>query len=180
MPALCDAIGGACESEPDDEPPLRLHLDIEHDAGDWGAVAPIEAALQRAGAALERHPAIRIAPSRACVALSSAEAVQRLNRQFRGYDKPTNVLSFPAAQSAAGLEGETRLGDVVLAAEVVATEAVEARIPMLHHLQHLVVHGLLHLIGYTHDTDPEAIEMERLEAEILSRIGVADPYGNRA
>ena len=50
MPALCDAIGGACESEPDDEPPLRLHLDIEHDAGDWGAVAPIEAALQRAGA----------------------------------------------------------------------------------------------------------------------------------
>jgi probable rRNA maturation factor len=69
-----------------------------------------------------------------------------------------------------------QLGDVVLAAEVVLAEAAEAGIRPLHHLQHLLAHGLLHLLGYAHETDDEAAEMERLEVEILGRIGVADPY----
>lgn len=178
MPAICDTVGEACESEPDLEPPLRLRLDIVHDAGDWGAFAPIEAILRRASAALERHPATRLTSSRACVALSSADVVRRLNREFRGYDKPTNVLSFPAAQ-AAGTTDARQLGDVVLAAEVVLAEAAEAGIPPVHHLQHLLVHGLLHLLGYVHETDAEATEMERLEVEILGQIGVPDPYRSR-
>ena len=175
MPAICDAPGGACESEPDPEPPLRLHLDIVHDAGDWGAFPQFETALRRAAAALERHPATRLASSHACVALSSADVVRRLNREFRGHDKATNVLSFPAPQLRSTAE-PTRLGDVVLAAEVILAEAAEAGVPPVHHLQHLLVHGLLHLAGHAHDTDAEATEMERLEVEILSRIGVADPY----
>jgi probable rRNA maturation factor len=176
MPAPCDATGGACESESDAEPPLRLHLDIVHDAGDWGAFSQIETALHRASVALERHPATHLTSSRACVALSSADVVRRLNREFRGHDKPTNVLSFPASQPRVNGAEPRQLGDVILAAEVVAAEAAEVRVPPVHHLQHLVVHGLLHLMGYTHETDTEAVEMERLEVEILARIGVADPY----
>lgn len=180
MPAIFDAAGGACESESDAEPPLGLYLEIVHDAGDWSAFAQMDSAMQRAAAALERHPATRLASSRACVALSSADIVRRLNREFRGQDKPTNVLSFPAAQVRAAGE-PTQLGDVVLAAEVVLAEAAEAGIPPVHHLQHLLVHGLLHLLGFAHETDKEAGEMERLEVEILARIGVADPYhGGRA
>ena len=179
MPAIGDAAGGACESEPDIEPPLRLHLDVVHDAGDWSAFPEVDMALQKVAAALDRHPAIRLIPSRACVALSSADVVRRLNREFRGQDKPTNVLSFPATQ--AGTMDSQQLGDVVLAAEVVLAEAGEAGIRPLHHLQHLLAHGLLHLLGYVHETDDEAAEMERLEVEVLGQIGVADPYcRNRA
>lgn len=180
MPAFCDAASGARRSEPDIASPPGLHLDIVHDAGDWGAFSEIDGELKKAAAALERHPATRITSSRACVALSSAEIVRRLNREFRGHDKPTNVLSFPAARMRAG-DAPRQLGDVVVAAEVVVAEAAEAGIPPMHHLQHLLVHGLLHLLGYTHETDPEAVEMERLEAEILGRIGVSNPYrGDRA
>lgn len=178
MPALRDAASGACQSEPDAEPPLGLHLDIVHDAGDWSALAGAEAAVRQAAYALAGHSAVLPAPARACIALSSAEVVHRLNLQFRGYDKPTNVLSFPATQPA-GSE-DRQLGDVVLAAEVVLAEAAEAGIAPAHHLQHLVVHGLLHLLGYEHDTDHDAAEMERLEVEILAGIGVADPYAARA
>lgn len=178
MPAPCEAGGQACDAEPDAEPPLRLQLDIVHDAGDWGTFPHVEAALHQAAAALARHPAIRVASARACIALSSAHAVRRLNREFRGRDKPTNVLSFPATQCHRA-DAPAQLGDVILAAEVVLAEAAEAGIAPVHHLQHLVVHGLLHLIGYAHDGDADAAEMERLEIEVLGRIGVADPYRAR-
>lgn len=179
MPAIGDAAGSAGLSEPDPEPPLRLHLEIVHDAGDWSALAQSDAALMEAAAALQRHPDLQLASSQACVALSSADVVRRLNREFRGHDKPTNVLSFPAAGPRSG-DGPRQLGDIVLAAEVVLAEALEAGIPARHHLQHLLVHGLLHLLGYEHETDAAAAEMERLEVAILGRIGVADPYRARA
>src|SRR4029079_7926612 len=109
--------------------------------------------------------------------LASDALVRRLNRNYRGKDTATNVLSFPF-QRPPGAESEDRtyLGDVVLAAETVLMEADERGIERKHHLQHLVVHGLLHLLGYDHESDRGADEMERLEVDILATIGVGDPY----
>ena len=98
-----------------------------------------------------------------------------LNRDWRGIDKPTNVLSFPVRRRKPdGLPA--LLGDVIVAYETLAREASEENKPFLHHLAHLAVHGFLHLLGYDHETDSEAEAMEGLEREILARLGIADPY----
>jgi probable rRNA maturation factor len=116
------------------------------------------------------------------VVLASDAVVRRLNRTYRGKDRATNVLSFPFQRppGAGPMEDGAYLGDVVLAAETVAGEAAERGIEPGHHLQHLVIHGLLHLLGRDHQTDAEAEAMERLEAEILGMIGIADPYAAEA
>ncbi len=102
--------------------------------------------------------------------------VRSLNATYRGKDKPTNVLSFPFQARARRREAR-HLGDVVLAAETIAREADEQDIPPVHHLQHLVVHGLLHLLGFEHDDGrPRPKTWRRLEIEILATLGVADPY----
>jgi probable rRNA maturation factor len=106
--------------------------------------------------------------------LTDDAKIRALNRSWRGKDTATNVLSFPAP---AGGSAEPRpLGDVVLARETIAREAVEQRIPAQDHLAHLTVHGVLHLLGYDHENDRDAETMERLEREILARLGVPDPY----
>lgn len=113
--------------------------------------------------------------------LSDDARVRRLNRDFRGLDRATNVLSFPnhtAAEVAAPWPADRPmlLGDIVLAYETVVAEAVAERKDSSHHLSHLVVHGMLHLLGYDHRTDAEAEEMERLETRILATLGVPNPY----
>jgi probable rRNA maturation factor len=115
------------------------------------------------------------------IALSDNAAIQALNRDYRGKDRPTNVLSFPGfddpADMAAGPDGPPLLlGDVILAWETVAREAGEQDKPLLHHVRHLVVHGVLHLMGHDHEADAEAEEMEALERGILLGLGVPDPY----
>lgn len=94
-----------------------------------------------------------------------------LNRRFRDQDRPTNVLSFPAPQNP-----ERFLGDIALAYGVCAREAEEQGKPLAHHLQHLVAHGVLHLLGYDHETDAQAEEMEGLERAVLAGLGIPDPY----
>jgi probable rRNA maturation factor len=91
-------------------------------------------------------------------------------------DKPTNVLSFPAPESPVALSSKP-LGDIVIARETIDREAAERGIPLADHLRHLTVHGLLHLLGYDHDTEGDASKMESLETEILARLGIPDPYG---
>jgi probable rRNA maturation factor len=103
--------------------------------------------------------------------LTDDATVRDLNVRFRQQDKPTNVLSFPAPQNP-----ERFLGDVALAYGVCAREAQEQGKPLAHHLQHLVAHGVLHLLGYDHMSDAEADEMEGLERVVLAGLGVPDPY----
>jgi probable rRNA maturation factor len=100
--------------------------------------------------------------------------VRTLNRDWRGLDKPTNVLSFPSGPQPAGMP--RLLGDIALAYETLLREAGEEGKPVLHHLAHLAVHGFLHLMGYDHETDCEAEAMEALERDILSALRIPDPY----
>lgn len=107
---------------------------------------------------------------------TSDEEVHTLNREWRGKDKPTNVLSFPAEVIPALPEEVQPLGDLALAFETCAREAEEKAIPMREHTAHLIVHGLLHLLGYDHIGEDEAEVMEDLEKRILTRLGISDPY----
>jgi probable rRNA maturation factor len=125
------------------------------------AVAAAEATLASEGAVGEGVTLL----------LTGDAAVRELNARFRDQDKPTNVLSFPAQPNP-----ERFLGDVALAIGVCEREAVEQRKPLAHHLQHLVAHGVLHLLGYDHMSDAEAQEMEGLERGILAGLGIPDPY----
>jgi probable rRNA maturation factor len=103
--------------------------------------------------------------------LSSDEKLKELNRDFRGRDKPTNVLSFPAPKNRDGYRG-----DIAIAYGVTRREAREAGKAFADHASHLVVHGVLHLAGYDHERPRDARVMEPLEAKILARLGIADPY----
>lgn len=158
----------------DAEPPIGLAIDVVHDAGDWGSLEAVSDAVQAAAGALAAE--LEISASEACIALASDAEVERLNATYRGKQAPTNVLSFPATPSPVSTSEKRFLGDLVLAAETVSQEAADLGVPFEHHLQHLVVHGLLHLLGYDHETDDEAEVMEALEVRILSRLGIADPY----
>ena len=115
-----------------------------------------------------------LAGQRLCVRVVGVAASRRLNRAYRGKDKPTNVLSFPASRQELELEG--LVGDLVICAPVVAREAREQGKDRRAHWAHMVTHGTLHLFGFDHQTDREARRMERLEAVILQRLGFADPY----
>ena len=108
-----------------------------------------------------------------CVRVVGAEEAGRLNGRYRGVEKPTNVLSFP---SGAEIPGEKHLGDVVVCAPVVEAEAQERNKRACDHYAHMVVHGVLHLRGFDHESDGDARVMESLEAAILNEIGIADPY----
>ena len=111
------------------------------------------------------------------VLLCDDETIARLNGQWRGQQKPTNVLSFPAPPLQSTVPDEKiPLGDIAIAYETLAREAEENGKTVSEHLSHLAVHGFLHLLGYDHHMDDEAERMERLERDILARIGVADPY----
>ncbi len=164
------------------EPPGRLSVTLVEENGDWSGFGALNEAIGQAAAALAQHGQVSVAPgSKASVVLGSDALVRRLNRTYRGKDAATNVLSFPFQRPpGAGPEDGAYLGDVVLAAETVQLEADGRGIERKQHLQHLVVHGLLHLLGYDHDTDSEAEVMERLEVDILATIGVSDPYAAAA
>jgi probable rRNA maturation factor len=113
------------------------------------------------------------------VLLADDAALRELNRAWRGKDSATNVLSFPAAPQP-GPPGPRCLGDIALAFETVQREAEAQRKRLADHVSHLIVHGLLHLLGFDHEADGEAEEMEALEIEALRRLGIANPYRDMA
>jgi probable rRNA maturation factor len=145
-------------------------IDVEIEDAAWSAALPDAEALTRAAAiaALQSEGADG---EGVAVLLTDDAAVQELNSRFRQKDAPTNVLSFPAPHNP-----EKHLGDVALAFGVCTREAAEQGKPLAAHLQHLVVHGVLHLLGYDHMRDAEAEAMESLERVVLAGLGVPDPY----
>ncbi len=116
------------------------------------------------------------------IRLTADAEVQTLNRQYRQQDKPTNVLSFPMVQPdlidalANTDDGEVLLGDIVLADGVCKREAIERGVSTQDHAMHLIVHGVLHLLGYDHMTDSEAEAMEAIERDVMASLGLHDPY----
>jgi probable rRNA maturation factor len=148
----------------------------------WRSEPDADAVIQRAIATAAEAVEKDVADAELAVMLTDDSGIRTLNGNWRGIDKPTNVLSFPALQP----EGERRvddaprmLGDIAIAYETMRREADEEQKPFDHHLSHLAVHGFLHLIGYDHETDDDAEEMEALERDILARLGIPDPYADR-
>jgi probable rRNA maturation factor len=151
-----------------------MTIEVAAPCVEWLSARP-EAESLVDGAARAALAAAGLGPAIVGVILSDDAEQRRLNREYRGKDAPTNVLSFPIGDAAPG-GGPVMLGDVVLAFETVAREAGEQDKPLADHLRHLVVHGVLHLLGFDHETDAEAEVMEAHEREILAGLGVPDPY----
>ncbi len=145
-----------------------IDVEIEDDAWAYTEAAAEVLALEAAEAALQ---ASDFEGGGVTVLLTDDATVRDLNHRFRGKDYATNVLSFPAPENP-----ERHLGDIALAFGVCVREAEEQGKPLAHHLQHLVAHGVLHLVGYDHEIDAEAEQMEGLERVILAGLGVPDPY----
>jgi probable rRNA maturation factor len=145
-----------------------LSVDVLVQSPKWndhrGAAAAVRKAINTAADEIS-SPGGEVA-----VLLTNDAAIRKLNKQWRKIDKPTNVLSFPAAKGAA------MLGDIVIAYETLARESGDERKEFVHHLSHLAVHGFLHLMGYDHQNDSDAEAMEDLERAILARLKIPDPY----
>lgn len=164
---------------------VLVELEIEIEAA-WPQAIDWEALATRAVAAL-CHVAPELANARLSASLlfSDDAEVHVLNREWRGKDQPTNVLSFPMLTRedllALPQDGPPELlGDIALALETCAREAADKGVPLEHHAAHLVVHGLLHLAGHDHvHSDEEAAAMEALEIKALALMGIGDPYGDR-
>lgn len=148
----------------------------------WHDQPEAEAVIQRAIAAAADAIDEDVADAELAVMLTDDAGISTLNANWRGIDKPTNVLSFPALQptsSRGGDEVPRMLGDIAIAYETTRREADEEQKPFDDHLSHLAVHGFLHLIGYDHEKDKDADEMESLEQQILAQLGIPDPYAER-
>ena len=164
-------IGGSEDTDvPDDIGGMETIIEDEG----WNAALDDPAALAAAcyDAAARLEPALE--SGSAALLMTDDATVQGLNARFRGKDAPTNVLAFPA-------EPEGRfLGDIALARQTCLREAEEKGIAAADHAAHLIVHGVLHLIGYDHQCEEGAVDMERRERAILELLGVADPYADES
>ncbi len=161
----------AAEAEP------LVVIDLLVEAGAWPAEDELERLARRAvGAALAETGASAAQATELSLVFSDDAGIRELNSGWRGKDKPTNVLSFPAFPVRPGDPLPPMLGDIVLAAETISREAELEEKPFEHHLSHLIVHGFLHLVGYDHETEDEAETMEGLERRALARLAIPDPY----
>lgn len=160
----------------------QLDIQISIEEGNWPSEDVLQAlaerVLEQAATYLretEKQPFPKMAPELSLVFTDDA-SIQDINAEWRGKDKPTNVLSFPAFPVEPGKMPGPMLGDIIIARETVEREAGELEKSFDDHLTHLMVHGFLHLFGYDHMIEAEAEIMEGLETRILAQLGLSDPY----
>ncbi len=157
-----------------------IALDIRIEAGNWGDLTQLEGLVQKAINAVLSCPAFMagikiLKGSELSLLFTDDSHIQAFNTQFRAKNQPTNVLSFPQHEADETQFGPC-LGDIVIAFETILRESKLENKIFNHHLQHLIVHGFLHLFGYDHEVDEDAEEMENLETTILLELGIDDPY----
>lgn len=153
-----------------------IDIDILVEAPGWGDERDLEAIARRCVDAAAEGAGLGDLSSELSLVFTDDEAIRALNVHWRGKEKPTNVLSFPAAPLKPGARPGPMLGDIVIARETVEREAEQEGKPLGHHLAHLLVHGFLHLLGYDHEDPAEAERMEALERRILAGLSIPDPY----
>lgn len=149
-----------------------IDVEVIVDAGDWPDTTATIKTIEDAACLVFTCVPKALDQAGLTIALSNDEAVAKLNATYRGKPKPTNVLSFPAGPGSV----DGHIGDIILALETIEREADDGNITFGDHLQHLVVHGVLHLLGYDHQDDDEAATMENLEVSILAKLGISNPY----
>lgn len=154
--------------------PAGLAVELVRRSELWGGAGLDEAPLVAAAQAAWARAGVG-AESEVAVVLTDDGEIRALNRTWAGKDRATDVLSFPAGESGHADAGGP-LGDIVLAYETVTQDAAQADISLTAHAAHLVVHGMLHILGYDHSTDAEAEQMEALESEVMTALGLHDPY----
>jgi probable rRNA maturation factor len=152
-------------------PALKIDVLVVSDR--WASAGKLKSAVRRAVA--QAGAALSTTAAEIAIVLADDSTLRALNRDWRGIDAPTNVLSFQAKNAASGY-----LGDVILAHETIAREARAEGKPLAHHVAHLAVHGFLHLLGYDHERQKNALKMERTERQILRRLAIPDPYRLKA
>ena len=159
-----------------------LEIEIVRHSDLWDSIEVSGDTLSRAAlAAFAATSAPDAVPCEVTLVLTDDDEIRELNRTWRGKDSSTNVLSFPAGEPVGEAHGEpSPLGDIVLAGETVIEEAKLKAIPAADHAVHLVVHGMLHLLGFDHERDADAERMEALETEVLAGLSIADPYAGDA
>jgi probable rRNA maturation factor len=148
-------------------------IDIQIQSPLWDA-QPLAAQTVR-DAIAAAAATLSTADNEVSILLTDDKAIRLLNREWRGIDKPTNVLSFPVATTKASVRMPL-FGDIVIAYETLKRECADEDRIFLHHLAHLTVHGFLHLIGYDHQVEAQAEEMEGLESKIMTRLQMPDPH----
>jgi probable rRNA maturation factor len=153
--------------------PLEVAFVVNADGWPDGLDGIADTAIHEA---LKQSQAKMAGVAEVTVVLTDDAEQQDLNKQWRGFDKSTNVLSFPQLEPLSPVAG--LVGDITLARETVEREAAEMGITLEAHFTHLVVHGFLHLLGYDHVEEAEAVKMESLETQILATLGIADPYAD--
>jgi probable rRNA maturation factor len=154
-----------------------ITVDVHTAVAAWRVVPRVTARVRQAAQrAISMSGVAVMSGAEIAISLSDNTRVQAANLEWRGLDKPTNVLSFPGATTSK-ISRSPFLGDVILALETVLQEAEYEGKPLEHHVSHLIVHGVLHCLGYDHMTDADAERMETLETLILASLAIPDPYG---
>ena len=158
------------------------NLDLDIDDKRWRQIPKLREELERVTKiTLASLPKNITFPTSFTLLLTNDARLRRLNRDFRGQDKPTNVLSFPQFEASELTKngkgkGPIALGDIALAYQYVVGEAQKDNKILINHVSHLLIHGLLHLFGYDHMSEAEALSMERLEKRVMAKLGLPDPY----
>ena len=176
VPSLASQERGTGEAAESPQSTITLDIAVERASPLWDALTEAEELAERAIAAAAASCGVKLRNgAEVSVQLVDDGGIRALNARWRGFDKATNVLSFPASP-AEKLASAPMLGDIVVAYETMRREADDERMSLSDHFVHLVVHGFLHLVGFDHEDDAEAESMEALETRVLKGMAIADPY----